>query len=851
MKTTSNEQSTLKPILCGLGINSGIIEMTMEQYLNHVKSRFYTTQVEAMRRETAPTRRDQLKRRLFYILPQGQFKEGRRSYALGQQPTKENIEYRDMQMLDLDTLPEGCDTPGDAWYRMRWRLHDMGLAHYPLVVMESVSGKGLHIYVRLTEEMAAMSRREVILLWSRLLGADFDLSVTDPARRAFQSHRFYSPETDIALLFGAELTDQQREAMGKIENSKLKKLRLSESKDCLQALPSIATSTKLIENSFQDDDSAMKLTKSIVPLRQGDECSAVYGAERRGYDTLAEPNSELAEVASRLLTLLCGTTTPPEGTRNNTLYEAARQMAYLDGITEDEMLDAFASLHYLGLPKQEAQACIRSAMHHEKTWKYTLPPELSQALEEVESGKMKDESSCNPTASTAEVRRSQSCSPPDGHFPLSSFNFPLKGTSVPELVSLFTALVPENAREAAAVMVFSPLGSYLNNTVTIRDVSGKQRNIQFTSLITGNSSSGKGFADTLSDLITERHRQRDLSSWAQIEAWQDQKRTTPKGEPAPLKPQVPLHILASNMTEPALLERLKALEPTHGRGYIKVAEIDDLRKMQTSGTSRLGAGQEIILSAFDTAHYGALRVSADAVSAMTVMSLNIVASSTFPGMQDFFRGGIERGSVGRCDIAIVPESYDMPRYQTPTPEFYEQLAIYLDRLEQATGEIVSPDIDRTIEEIRLQYSHPDSPLSYHHNPEHYTLCHRQLLITKQKATILYICNNYQWDTTWEPWLHHAFNYGMQCKLTVFASEIASWEKRRLMAAMPHPVSYGPKSELAELPSTFTLDDIIRHKRLATPTATDKELTTRAKTLVRTWTLRGRITPTDNPGEWKK
>ena len=213
MKTNSNEHSTLSPILCGLGINGGIIEMTMEQYLAHVKSRFYATQVEAMRRETDPTRRSQLKKRLYYILPQGQFREGRRSYALGQQPTKENIGYRPMQMLDLDTLPEGCATPGDAWYRMRWQLHDMGLAHYPLVVMESVSGKGLHIYVRLTEEMAAMNRREVILLWSRLLGADFDLSVTDPARRAFQSHIFYSPDADIALLFGRLAT--------KVESGKL------------------------------------------------------------------------------------------------------------------------------------------------------------------------------------------------------------------------------------------------------------------------------------------------------------------------------------------------------------------------------------------------------------------------------------------------------------------------------------------------------------------------------------------------------------------------------------------------------------------------------------------------------
>ncbi|MBR4313202.1 MAG: DUF3987 domain-containing protein [Bacteroidaceae bacterium] len=825
MKTTSNEQQNLKPILCGMGITSGIIEMTMEQYLTHVKSRFYTTQVEAMRRETDPTRRDQLKRRLFYILPQGQFKEGRRSYALGQQPTKENIGYRPMQMLDLDTLPEGCTTPADAWYRMRLRLHDMGLAHYPLVVMESVSGKGLHIYVRLTEEMAAMNRREVILLWSRLLGADFDLSVTDPARRAFQSYNLFSAEEEIALLFGAELTDKQREAMKEIENSNPVTLNAVN----LQVAGSKGKSKSLANDSGKlppRDPSDATLCQDDNIARRGN--IAVPNSEFR------INNSELAAIAQRLLLHLCGTTTPPEGTRNNTLYEAARQMAYLDGVTEEELIDAFAPLGYLGLPEQEARACMHSAMQHEKTWKYTLPPELTKAMEELTIDKSQLTIGSATTQSNDEGNDCQ-------------FN----SGSLPELVSLFTPLVPENAREAVAAMVFSPLGSYLNNTVTIRDVSGKRRSIQFTSLIVGNSSSGKGFADTISDLITERHRQRDLSSWAQIEAWQEQKRTTPKGEPAPLKPQVPLHLLSSNMTEPALLERLKALEPTHGRAYIKVAEIDDLRKMQTVGTSRLGAGQEIILSAFDTSPYGALRVSADAVSTMTVMSLNVVASSTFPGTQDFFRGGVERGSVGRCDMAIVPDSYDVPRYQDPTPEFHEQLALYIDRLEQATGEIACPDIDRTIEDIRLQYSDPDSPLSHYHNPEHFKLCHRQLLITKQKATILYICNNYQWDTAWEPWLHHAFHYGMQCKLSVFAAEIASWEKRQVMAATPHTTSYGPKGELSELPHTFTLDNLVERKRIATPTATDKELITRAKTLIRTWLLRGRIAPTDTTGVWEK
>ena len=832
----SNEVSasaTLRPILCGYGITGGVCEMTMEKYLEHVRSQFYRAQVDGMRRETDPTRKSTLKKRLFWILPQGGIKPGHRQ-VLGTQPTKEDIEYRDLQMLDLDTLPEGCATPADAWYHMRHRLHDQGLAHYPMVVMESASGGGLHIYVRLSERMTRMNRREVIALWGDILGVEFDPSVIDPARRAFQSYNLFSAEEEIALLFGAELTDKQREAMEEIENSKLK-----------------------IESSSQDDNIARRdyITAPLLPDGNHSQLSII--------------NSQLAEVAQRLVTLLCGTTTPPEGTRNTTLYEAAKQMAYLNGITEEGMLAAFAPLGYLGLPEREARQCIRSAMRHEKTWLYTLPPELQKSLtpslsqgegdSEQEAAKENYPrttgtamSSVTPPWADAKERRLRRrevylsrgvslASPWSGEAP-----------SLPPLISLFTSLVPEHTREAAASMIFAPLGSYLSNTVTIDDVSGQERNLQFTSIVVGNSSSGKGFAGTLSDLITERHRQHDISSWAQLTAWQEQKRTTPKGEAAPPKPDVPLYLLASNMTEPALLERLKALEPHHGRAYINVPEIDDLRKMQTVATSRIGAGQEIILSAFDTARYGALRVSAEAVSTITVMSLNIVATSTYPGTQDFFRGGIERGSVGRCDISIVPDCYDVPHYGRPTPELYAQLDSYIDRLQRATGHIQCDDIDRVVEEIRLAYNDPQSPLSYYQNAEYYKLCHRQLLITKQKATILYICNDYQWDPTWEPWLHHAFYYGMECKISVFKAEIESWIKRQYASLTATVITRsGPKSELDNLPQTFTLDDIVTMKRTTSPTDTDEQLTTKAKTLIRTWKLRQRIIPTEQEGVWEK
>ena len=797
--------------------------MTMEQYLSHVRSQFYRAQVDGMRREADPTRKGMLKKKLFWILPQGGIKPGHRQ-VLGTQPTKEDIEYRDLQMLDLDTLPEGCATPADAWYHMRHRLHDQGLAHYPMVVMESASGGGLHIYVRLSERMTRMNRREVIALWGDILGVEFDPAVTDPARRAFQSYNLFSAEEEIALLFGAELTDKQREATLKIENSKLK-----------------------IESSSQDDNIA------------GRGNIAVPNSEFR------INNSELAAIAQRLVTLLCGTTTPPEGTRNTTLYEAARQMAYLEGITEQEIIEAFRPLAFLGLPETEARSCIRSAMKREKTWLYTLPPELARAMGQTHpippcegGGSDNAEAQVLPhRANKAEENQlNVDLCRYEGSAVLCTTGArrDLGGSlpSLPPLVSLFTSLVPEHTREAAASMIFAPLGSYLSNTVTIDDVSGQERNIQFTSIVVGNSSSGKGFAGTLSDLITERHRQHDISSWAQLTAWQEQKRTTPKGEAAPPKPDVPLYLLASNMTEPALLERLKALEPHHGRAYINVPEIDDLRKMQTVATSRIGAGQEIILSAFDTARYGALRVSAEAVSTITVMSLNIVATSTYPGTQDFFRGGIERGSVGRCDISIVPDCYDVPHYGRPTPELYAQLDIYIDRLQQATGHIQCDDIDRVIEEIRHAYNDPESPLSYHQNAEYYKLCHRQLLITKQKATLLYICNDYQWDPTWEPWLHHTFYYGMECKISVFKSEIESWIKRQYASLTATVITRsGPKSELDNLPQTFTLDDIVAMKRSASPTDTDEQLTTKAKTLIRTWKLRQRIIPTEQEGVWEK
>lgn len=138
-----NKENSVQKILVGYGVRDGIREMTLEQYREQITSRFTQNKVEALRRCEDEQQREALKRNSFYILPQGCIRENRRQYALGVQPTKENIEYRpDVQMLDLDIRPDDCPTAWDAYMKhVNNYLIELGIPHWPRVAMVSVSAR--------------------------------------------------------------------------------------------------------------------------------------------------------------------------------------------------------------------------------------------------------------------------------------------------------------------------------------------------------------------------------------------------------------------------------------------------------------------------------------------------------------------------------------------------------------------------------------------------------------------------------------------------------------------------------------------------------------------------------------
>lgn len=780
----NSKETSVQKILVGYGVRDGIREMTLDQYREQITSRFTQNKVEALRRCEDEQRRDELKRNSFYILPQGRIREHRSAYCLGVQPTKENIEYRDVQMLDLDIRPEDCPTAWDAYMKhVNNYLIELGIPHWPRVAMVSVSGKGFHMYVRLSEKQQAMDRKELVQAFGRVFGLEFDLSTVDPTRRAFQSHEFLTPTDDeaLGLLFGRPLTDEEQRCLNEMD--------------------------RLIENALQQMAESPDAPEAGTPAPSG-EAAHPDGLARYGLDNIVRVNRislgelPLTDVCAAVVKAVCGKEAPVKGERNTVLFESCKHLSYLDGVSVDDLIDAFSSLSFFGLPREEAVGCIRSALKQPQFWEMKPSPVLSEAI-----------ASQQPSPSAIASQPSSSAIASQQPLP-STLSIPSRLTQcgampqLPPLLELIASRVPTHCRESAAQSCFASLGVYVSNEAYIRGLDNSKRRFQWTEILTGETSSGKDFLPRLSEAIMARRLEHDKQVYDALDLWKEISLSTPRSEARPPKPAAPIYWIKTNCTQSALIERMKELEKIAGRGLMVAAEIDDLRFCQ-SATGGSGA-QALILNAHSTpSQWGADRSGADSVTASTTLSLNIAASSTPLGMQKFFAGGTASGAINRCSVSIVPSTRELPRYEDCDDAWHAALAPYLDNLEAARGEYVCQEIDDMIDELYQEYN-TDADLQQ--RDVIYNLHHRQLLIVKQRAYLLYIAAGGVWTNEMQEYCRWSFYYQRSALLTVFARDILAYEAAQCPLKITYTASGPKRSELLDMKATFSLDDLITLRR---------------------------------------
>lgn len=536
------------------------------------------------------------------------------------------------------------------------------------------------------------------------------------------------------------------------------------------------------------------------------------------------------------MTRLCGTTTPPEGMRNSTLFEAAKQLAYLDGTSEEDITRAFGELDWLGLPESEARGCIHRALAREKSWKYILPPTLTQAMADghMDGDSLPEEGA----ASAASDNEPADTTLRQGHnFPTTALTFP--HDHLPPLIAHIVSRVPENARASAAQALFAPLGSYVSHSCIMRDLTNLPRHMQFTEIVGGDTSSGKGYLPRLCEAIMARRIEHDRQAYQALDNWKSQCQQLAKGEQRPPKPCTPTYYLKTNITQAALIEKMKLLEEVGGRALMVAPEIVDLKYCQSATGG--SAAHQLLLAAHDTpSQWGADRAGVESISASTTLSLNIAASATPHGLATFMKGGAENGTINRCSVSIVPSTHELPRYSDFDTEWHTTLDRWIDNIEQATGEIHCEEADLVIEDLRQWYN---TTPEIANRPVLYAICHRQILIAKQRAYLLYIAEGNHWTDEMETFVRWSFHYQLESLYRLFTADILTYEntQSKPLGQSLAPVG-GKRCELLDLPHRLGKEDLIA---LRQSRGAKHNLDALAKEQLRTWRRRGFIAPEED------
>ena len=165
------------------------------------------------------------------------------------------------------------------------------------------------------------------------------------------------------------------------------------------------------------------------------------------------------------------------------------------------------------------------------------------------------------------------------------------------------------------------------------------------------------------------------------------------------------------------------------------------------------------------------------------------------------------GPISRINFCTIPEreiGAQMPVYGSYDDEFDRQLAVYIDRLNAARGEVECPEAfalakqlsEECAEFARLSQSRVYENLSFRAN-----------VIAYLKAMVLYVAHGY-WDATMEEFVRWSLKYDMWCKMVFFGNEIDMQEEN---AKLP---TKGPQNLLDQLPLIFTREEAgLMRKRL--------------------------------------
>lgn len=394
--------------------------------------------------------------------------------------------------------------------------------------------------------------------------------------------------------------------------------------------------------------------------------------------------------------------------------------------------------------------------------------------------------------------------------------------NLPESIRTMIEPVPDNAKPAVAIGVFSALRVMLSE-VQFRYVDNTvQEPPCCMNLFISNFASGKSAIRRPLQEILWQVQNEDMQSREKYDKWRQECSILGANQNRPAEPNAPIRIVQPDMTNPALVKLAKRASP-----YSLYTYGEELEKLY-----RLKGASEVIRCAFDTEMYGQERVGCGSVSEVVRLRWSFNFSTTPFTARKMLKNEISNGTLSRlCLSTIIQDNDDwgeeIPMYGEFGEKYRTAVAEYTRQLSAVKGIIDCPEArDWTLRQKqrwldRLKICDARFMLGF---------LWRSLYMGFSRAVMLWIIHGMQWSDEIEQFASWSVDFDMGCKMHFFGDLIEKEAENDTVN------THRSNMLLTELPEHFTREDAREMRR-----SMGKSISpTAVKNMLATWVHRGFI-----------
>ena len=539
--------------------------------------------------------------------------------------------------------------------------------------------------------------------------------------------------------------------------------------------------------------------------------AAVVAASAPGAAAVAYQGIPYSAIIKKYWDMFYDGKEPCMGDRNVRTFELVMLLRSICDYSQ-EMLQTVIP-RYDGFPEDEWRRTIESAL---KEPRKGMPYRLRQVLDSLKQEKrlqlMANGKTTGYTANNVSGQLSV---------------MPERPRRMPKFLNLVSSKVDPYYKPMVEESIWPGVCAHLHG-VKFWYIDGTDCEANISSPLIGKQSAGKSMVNKPIEYLLADITERDNENEQRETQWRERNQGRGSSKDRQQRPKdIVIQRLDKDLTPAALSQSLIDGERNGQRRII--TKVDEIEMLAAIGNGRIDTVSLLVRYGFDSARWGQRRVGLDSVNGSYTVRWVWNASCTAIKAKSFInKNWVANGSLSRLNVntIIKPEGdNDIPKVGAYDDKYAEDLKVYIDHLNAASGDIRCKQADALAYKMLKEHNEIADLCE---SEGYRVFSYRAVKIGWLKACILYIMNDYKWDKTIAEYVAYSVRRDLWAKFLYFGNEIeAEFNEEKTSN------NSGPKNMLTMLAHEFTYEEYMNVRQSV---GKDGD----GKATLRTWQHRGYV-----------